>query len=83
MIDFGDMHLGHPALDLSVVWTVLPARARHEFFDVYGSVSAPGGGRRAAARAHLGGLAQEAYGRDVGDVEIQREGVLTLHSVVA
>jgi len=82
VIDFGDMHLGHPALDLSVVWSLLPAPARHEFFDVYGSVSA-----RAAAAARLRALtsavAQEAYGRDVGDAEIQREGVLALHSVVA
>ena len=82
VIDFGDLHVGHPAVDLSVVWTLLPARARHEFFEIYGAVSA-----RAAAAARLRGItsaiAQEAYGRDVGDTEIQREGVLALHSVVA
>jgi len=82
VIDFGDLHVGHPAVDLSVVWTLLPARARHAFFEIYGAVSA-----RAAAAARLRGItsaiAQEAYGRDVGDTEIQREGVLALHSVVA
>lgn len=82
VIDFGDMHLGHPAVDLSVVWTVLPARARDEFFAIYGQVDER---VRAAARlrALTSGLAQEAYGRDVGDAEIEREGMLALHSLVA
>ena len=81
VIDFGDLHIGHPAVDLSVVWTLLPARARHAFFETYGPISA-----RAAAAARLRALtsaiAQEAYGRDVGDAEIQREGLRALHSVV-
>ena len=82
VIDFGDLHVGHPAVDLSIVWTLLPARARHAFFEIYGSVSA-----RAAAAARLRALtsaiAQEAYGHDVGDAQIEREGVRALHSVVA
>ena len=40
---------------------------------------------RAAARVRglLSGLAQEAYGRDVGDAHIEREGIRTLHSIIA
>jgi aminoglycoside phosphotransferase (APT) family kinase protein len=82
VIDFGDLHLGYPSLDLSVVWTLLPVRARAEFFDVYGEI----GPREAAAarlRALTSAIAQEAYGRDVGDAQIEREGVLALHSVIA
>jgi aminoglycoside phosphotransferase (APT) family kinase protein len=82
VIDFGDMHLDHPVLDLSAVWTVLPSRARDEFFAVYGAVDE----RVCAAarlRALVSGLAQEAYGRDVGDAKMEREGVRSLHSVVA
>ena len=82
VIDFGDLHIGHPAVDLSVAWTLLPPRARHGFFEIYGAVSA-----RAAAAARLRALtsaiAQEAYGRDVGDDRIQREGLRALHSVLA
>lgn len=82
VIDFGDMHLDHPALDLSSLWTVLPPRAREQFFAIYGEVDA-----RALAAARLraltSGLAQEAYGRDVGDVRIEREGLLALQSVIA
>jgi aminoglycoside phosphotransferase (APT) family kinase protein len=81
VIDFGDLHVDHPAVDLSSVWTVLPPRARREFFAVYGEVDA-----RALAAARLraltSGLAQEAYGRDVGDAGIERAGVLALHSVI-
>jgi len=82
VIDFGDLHLGHPAVDLSIAWAFLPAHARREFFDTYGSVPA-----RVAAAARLRALtsavAQEAYGHDVGDTQIAREGVLALHLVVA
>jgi len=82
VIDFGDLHLDHAALDLSVAWTVLPPRARPEFFAIYGEVDDRA---RAVARlrALTSGLAQEAYGRDVGDAKIEREGVLSLRSVIA
>ena len=82
VIDFGDVHLDHPAVDLGVVWTVLPPRARAEFFALYGEIDA----RTAAAarlRSLMSGLAQEAYGRDVGDASIERAGVLSLHSLIA
>ena len=81
-IDFGDLHLDHPAVDLSVAWTVLPPRARPDFFAIYGEVDQP---TLAAARLRglTSGLAQEAYGRDVGDVRIEREGIRTLHSLIA
>ena len=82
VIDFGDVHLDHPAVDLGVAWTVLPPRARAEFFALYGEIDA----RTAAAarlRSLMSGLAQEAYGRDVGDASIERAGVASLHSLIA
>ena len=82
VIDFGDLHLDHPAVDLSSVFTVLPLAARSKFFAIYGDIDE---GVRAVARlrALTSGLAQEAYGRDVGDARIEREGVLALHSVIS
>jgi len=82
VIDFGDLHLDHPAVDLSSLWTVLPLRARDEFFAIYGHVDARALDV-ARLRALTSGLAQEAYGRDVGDVRIEREGLLSLQSVLA
>jgi aminoglycoside phosphotransferase (APT) family kinase protein len=82
VIDFGDVHLDHPSIGLGVAWTVLPPRARAEFFALYGEIDA----RTAAAarlRSLMSGLAQEAYGRDVGDASIERAGVESLQSLVA
>ena len=82
VIDFGDMHLDHPALDVAVAWTVLPRPARQRFFEVYGDID----DRTrdvARLRALASGLAQEAYGRDVGDAQIEREGLLSLRSLVS
>ena len=56
--------------------------ARREFFEVYGQI----GAREVAAarlRALTSAIAQEAYGRDVGDAQIQREGVRALQAVAA
>jgi aminoglycoside phosphotransferase (APT) family kinase protein len=82
VIDFGDLHMGHPALDLSVAWTLLPARARSDFFAVYGAVP-PRVAAAARLRALTSAVAQEAYGHDVGDARLKHEGVLALRSVVS
>src|ERR1051325_11789518 len=38
VIDWGDVHVGHWALDLSIGWTFFPAEARDPFFSAYGPV---------------------------------------------
>ncbi|QSO53354.1 phosphotransferase [Alicyclobacillus curvatus] len=38
VIDWGDAHIGHPAVDLALTYTYLPRSSHHEFFSVYGSV---------------------------------------------
>jgi aminoglycoside phosphotransferase (APT) family kinase protein len=35
VIDFGDLTAGDPATDLSVAWSLVPAKARHLFWDAY------------------------------------------------
>ncbi|MHC0036182.1 phosphotransferase [Pseudoneobacillus sp. C159] len=39
VIDWGDTHIGHPAIDLSIAYSFLPANGREEFFQIYGDVS--------------------------------------------
>jgi aminoglycoside phosphotransferase (APT) family kinase protein len=41
VIDWGDLHVGHPAVDLSIAHTFLPARAHEAFRRAYGSISEP------------------------------------------
>jgi aminoglycoside phosphotransferase (APT) family kinase protein len=40
IIDWGDTHLGNPAIDLSIVYSFLPTSGRELFFQIYGEVSA-------------------------------------------
>jgi aminoglycoside phosphotransferase (APT) family kinase protein len=40
IIDWGDLHVGDPALDLGVWWSMLPLAARHSFQTAYGPVDA-------------------------------------------
>lgn len=39
VIDWGDTHLGHPAIDLSIAYSFLPSSSRNEFYQMYGEVS--------------------------------------------
>jgi aminoglycoside phosphotransferase (APT) family kinase protein len=38
VIDWGDIHLGHPAIDLSIAYSFLPPSGRNKFFQIYGEV---------------------------------------------
>jgi len=38
VIDWGDTHIGHPVIDLSIVYSFLPPAGRNEFFQWYGDV---------------------------------------------
>ncbi|WP_191566606.1 phosphotransferase [Metabacillus idriensis] len=39
IIDWGDTHIGDPAVDLSIVYSLLPPEARETFFGIYGKVT--------------------------------------------
>lgn len=39
VIDWGDVHLGHPASDLSIAFSMFDESCREEFFSFYGDVS--------------------------------------------
>ncbi|MDP4084907.1 MAG: phosphotransferase [Bacillota bacterium] len=39
IIDWGDTHLGNPAIDLSIAYSFLSSKGRKNFFNIYGNVS--------------------------------------------
>jgi aminoglycoside phosphotransferase (APT) family kinase protein len=39
IIDWGDTHLGNPAIDLSIAYSFLPQSGRELFFQIYGPIS--------------------------------------------
>ncbi|RDZ17784.1 phosphotransferase [Priestia megaterium] len=38
IIDWGDVHIGHPAVDLAIAYSFLPSNGREHFFREYGEV---------------------------------------------
>ncbi|WAH36095.1 phosphotransferase [Alicyclobacillus dauci] len=66
VIDWGDAHIGHPAVDLSVVYSFLPESGRREFFKVYGEVH-PQTESLAKFRSLYTNIVILLYAHDIGD----------------
>jgi aminoglycoside phosphotransferase (APT) family kinase protein len=77
VIDWGDMHLGDPALDLAIVLTMLPQSALPAFLAEYGDVG-PATWERATYRAIYHSILVAHYGYGSGDAEMLRTGVNAL-----
>ena len=77
VIDWGDVHLGDPALDLAIAFTFLPPSARDSFFDAYGEV---GAATRALARfrALIHTSILVPYALDLGDDDLLWEASASL-----
>ncbi len=81
-IDWGDVMISHPGIDLSIAYTVLPPAARPGFFAVYGSVDA---GTEALARvtaAHYA-TALGLYALDVEDAPLADDAEWICRNVTA
>jgi aminoglycoside phosphotransferase (APT) family kinase protein len=65
VIDWGDTHIGHPALDLTIAYSYLPPEGRRIFFETYGEVDER---TRAMARfrAVFSTMVLMLYGHDLG-----------------
>ncbi|MBV6457649.1 MAG: hypothetical protein HONBIEJF_00766 [Fimbriimonadaceae bacterium] len=65
IIDWGDVHRGNPAIDLSIGFSVFRGSERAVFTRTYGHATLQWG--LARARALMYALAMVAYGSDIGD----------------
>ena len=74
IIDWGDIHVGHPAVDLSVAHAFLPPSARLAFLQAYGHPVDPASWRLARFRALFSALAIVIYGKDTGEAALETEG---------
>jgi len=82
VIDWGDVHLGDRALDLSIAYSFLPAEAREAFFSAYGDTDADSR-NRARFRALNYGVILVDYGSEVGDSRLVEAGKYALeHALV-
>jgi aminoglycoside phosphotransferase (APT) family kinase protein len=81
IIDWGDVHLGDPALDLSIAFAFLPPEGRRQFHAAYGEID-KSTWDRARFRALHNGFALLVYGRSVGDPAIADAGAYALRNAV-
>ena len=81
VIDWGDVHLGDPALDLSIAFSFLPREARDTFRDAYGPIH-DATWDRARFRALFYGAVLSEYGAAAGDAPIRRAGEYALRTAV-
>ena len=72
VIDWGDMCRSDPAIDLVLVWLLLPPAARERFVDAYGGIDAEAAVRARVLALFLG-LTLAMYARDVRHGALERE----------
>ncbi len=78
VIDWGDVHRGDPALDLSFAYSFLPPAARAAFFTAYGRDVDEATHARARFRAVHYGVILSWFGADIGDEHLIRAGRVAL-----
>lgn len=81
VIDWGDAHLGDPALDLSIAWSFLPPKGRERFLAAYGNVDAATW-QRAQLRAVFYGAVLFDYGAAKPDATLRTVGEYALRNVL-
>jgi aminoglycoside phosphotransferase (APT) family kinase protein len=69
IIDWGDVHFGDPAIDLTIAFSVIPPACRDTFFQAYGAVNEVAL-RLARYRAIYHSAMVAHYGQRIGDAEL-------------
>ena len=74
VIDWGDLHLGDPAVDLMIAFSLIPTQARAQFFSAYGSATeATLSAARYRAIYHSAMVAH--YGHRIADADLLHIGM--------
>jgi len=76
-IDWGDAHVGDPAVDLAMAQMFLPPEAQSMFRSAYGGIDEETW-RLAGLRAWYDAALTTAYGHEIGDDHLVREGLTAL-----
>jgi len=81
VIDWGDVCVGDRAIDLQLVWSLLPATGRESFFAEYGPVDRETSIRAKVLAVYLCAMLA-LYGRSVGHASLERESLAGLERAV-
>lgn len=82
IIDWGDVHQGDPAIDLSVAFSFVPPQGRDAFRGAYGAIDAASWDRARFRALHYGVLLT-GYGVSTDDVALSAVGVTALRFATA
>jgi aminoglycoside phosphotransferase (APT) family kinase protein len=77
VIDWGDMHIGDPAIDLAIAHSFLPPAAHAAFRNAYGPIDDETW-NLARFRAVSHAVITLVYGHDIGDADLVRESRIAL-----
>ncbi|MDR3687734.1 MAG: phosphotransferase [Fimbriimonas sp.] len=81
VIDWGDVHVGDPALDLAIAWMFLPAHSWPDFRSAYGEID-EAAWRRARFRAMTHWVYLSDYAEQSADEPLRRECEFLLANVM-
>ncbi|HEU0300479.1 MAG TPA: phosphotransferase [Longimicrobium sp.] len=81
VIDWGDLHAGDPAVDLTIMWTFLPPSARAAFAAAYGPIDERTR-RTARLRAAYHSINMAWFAGSIRDAALLRESLLALRHVL-
>ncbi len=81
VIDWGDVHVGDPAIDLAIAHSFLPPSARGEFRAAYGEIS-DSTWQLARFRALYHAALTAGYAHEIGDAAFLRESLRALQFVL-
>lgn len=80
IIDWGDLHIGDPAVDLSIIHSFFPAEGREIFLKVYGDID-----ENTMLLSRFRGIYMTLllthYGLEIGDEFLVKEGEISLNHV--
>lgn len=79
VIDWGDVHLGNPAIDLMIAFSFLPPAARGVFRAAYGPINAATWDRARCHALHYG-VSLVEYATEVGNAGLRTAGEYALRS---
>lgn len=81
VIDWGDLHVGNPAVDLAILFAFLPIEARPVFLETYGALD-KNTEQLALFRALFSSSLLVVFSHDVGDHDLLREAQTSLDFIL-
>ena len=81
IIDWGDMHTGNPAIDISIARGFLPAEGQRIFREIYGEIGEITW-KLAEVKAFYMALILLSYGHDIGDSSLVEEAEISFKRIL-